>query len=143
MLSYLIDEMENDWVPQGHPVLDLVPPEFKVMADKVFIQNLGCPDVDKDSLWVVYMEMRNLIKEELRYLPASFKADMKTVLRENEKQDEEELPLLEGYNRLRGRPNCDSVRDGDLDGIWDGSSDDESDDYEEALYEVEITDDET
>ncbi len=133
--------MENDWIPEGNPVLDLVPPEFKLVADEVFMQNLGGPEVDKDSFWIVYSEMRDAVEEKLRSLPPSFKTDMGTVLRDNNEKDEEELPLLEGYSRLCGRPNRDPLEEGNRDGEWDASSDDsESDDYDEALYDVELTD---
>lgn len=159
----LVDQLEEKWVPKGHPVLDLVPPDFQAPADIVFNQRMGSPVVTKRNFWAIFKTMRDKMDQALTTLPPTFRGQMGSALDEDENRHREVVELLDGYQRLRRRPPptetveeahnaiAGGVEDGDgADGAvqsdWDPDSDDNKFDFDfegnVPLLEVELTNDE-
>lgn len=158
----LVDQLEQKWVPEGHPVLDLVPPDFKAPADMVFKQQMRSPVVTKRNFWSVFKTMRDNMDRTITGLPPTFVGQMGSALDDDENRHREVVDLLEGYRRLRRRPtphqlaNEDAEVIDDEDGYgdgeggyhhsdWDPEGEEDSEyDFEgdEPLLEVQLTEDE-
>ncbi|KLO05213.1 hypothetical protein SCHPADRAFT_788218, partial [Schizopora paradoxa] len=50
----ILQQFEDKWLPKGHPVLDLVPPEFRELADNVFIGEMRSPKITKRKFWTTF-----------------------------------------------------------------------------------------
>lgn len=144
----LIDEMREEYIPEGSTVLDIVPPEFKELLDDVYIRQLRSPRVNGRNLWDIYTDVIDRVKRRLAGIPPTFVDQMRTRLNEDEREEKTAVPLLEGYNKLRGRPRREESTVEPGAGEWEQLVDydgDESDDYAEdddPLYEIELTEDE-
>ncbi|KLO11955.1 hypothetical protein SCHPADRAFT_941604 [Schizopora paradoxa] len=97
----ILDQFEKTWLPAGHPVLDLVPPEFKAPADRVFIDQLRRPIIKKKNFWTIFRKMRSKMDREMNSLPPTFPVEMGSVLEDDARLHKEVVNLLEGYQKLR------------------------------------------
>ncbi|KLO07950.1 hypothetical protein SCHPADRAFT_795124, partial [Schizopora paradoxa] len=53
----MLQQFEDEWLPVGHPVLDLVPPDFKALADHVFLGAMRNPQIKKKNFWKTFKTM--------------------------------------------------------------------------------------
>ncbi|KAK7452638.1 hypothetical protein VKT23_012037 [Stygiomarasmius scandens] len=54
--AFYIHEAEQLYAPPGHPVFDLVPPEFNYWASSYY-QQIGSPVVTRHNVWNVYEQI--------------------------------------------------------------------------------------
>lgn len=62
----LVDEVEQQWAPEAHPIFQLVDPVIGEKIDLVFTE-LGSPEVTSQSFWPVYLQVLHgmLVNQQL------------------------------------------------------------------------------
>ncbi|KIJ06201.1 hypothetical protein PAXINDRAFT_92365 [Paxillus involutus ATCC 200175] len=86
-----IQQVRNIYIKPDHPVFDLVPGPLNVFLRECY-NELGCPVVDRSSVWTVYRQLHAVIQ---------YHAETPPILASiNTEMEDDELALLEGLQDL-------------------------------------------
>ncbi|KAG7089711.1 hypothetical protein E1B28_011366 [Marasmius oreades] len=68
-----LQEAENLWAPRDHEVFELVPKDFAVLIEHVYVHILNKPELTRENVWSVYMDILECLEQlpTVKELPLS------------------------------------------------------------------------
>lgn len=97
MPNDLWEEMENDWAPPSHPVFRLVPEEFELQVQNLYLM-LGAPPVSHSTLLEVFQQLRDA------FHPYELEHPLAAYINSHDQDHDREhqsVPILPGLKKLR------------------------------------------
>ena len=88
--------MENEWAPPSHPVFSLVPDDFKLQINQLYIL-LGAPPVSHSSFLEVFRQLRDAFQ------PYEPEYPLATYIHSHDRdhnREEESIAILPGLKKL-------------------------------------------
>ncbi|KAG2090556.1 hypothetical protein BD769DRAFT_1679595 [Suillus cothurnatus] len=87
-----IDHVRNLYIDPNHAVFELVPQDFGGFMQQCY-NELGCPVVDRQTAWDVYLNLYRIVSQLYEQLPPP-------VVLSDDDLDDDFLPLLENHEDL-------------------------------------------
>ncbi|KAF9232881.1 hypothetical protein BU15DRAFT_67056 [Melanogaster broomeanus] len=101
MSAESLDYVRQLYINPSHAVFERVPPSLGACIEQCYNQ-LNRPPVNRASAWMVYLDLVYILRQRVETLPILKEID----IRMTDEDDDDELPLLEGFQDLPYHENA-------------------------------------